>query len=156
MANNWEELFTTLYDQEYERLLKSAYRMTGDRELAHDVVHETFLLAIFRQNELIVHPKPAAWIFLTLRNILSNELRLCVHKEISLEEIADIPAKAADTPLDHVLPAQLNGEERKVLIWRYEQRINYSEMADRLGISEAACRNRVSRAVAKCRKYMMP
>jgi len=79
-----------------------------------------------------------------------------VHKEISLEEIADIPAKAADTPLDHVLPAQLNGEERKVLIWRYEQRINYSEMADRLGISEAACRNRVSRAVAKCRKYMMP
>ena len=98
MANNWEELFTTLYDQEYERLLKSAYRMTGDRELAHDVVHETFLLAIFRQNELIVHPKPAAWLFLTLRNILSNELRLCVHKEISLEEIADIPAKAADTP----------------------------------------------------------
>lgn len=153
MSQNWNDLLIALYDQEYERLLKSAYRMTGDQELAQDIVHQTFLLAFFRQDELIVHPKPAAWLFLTLRNLISNELRLSVHTEISLEEISDIPARASETPLDHILPAQLKEEDRKILIWRYEQRMSYKEMADQLGISEAACRNRVSRAIKKCKKY---
>jgi len=154
MRYDWNEWFASIYDQEYDRLIKTAYRMTGDRELAHDLVQDTFLLAIFHHNEFIEHPKPAAWLYLTLRNNILNERRRFVHKEVSLEEIYDIPAKVGESSLDEALPKQLKNDDRKILIWRYEQRMSYSEMSELLGISETACRNRVSRAIARCRKYM--
>lgn len=154
MRYDWDIWFATIYDQEYERLIKTAYRMTGDMELAHDLVQETFLLAIFRRNEFAEHPKPAAWLYLTLRNNILNERRRFVHKEVSLEEVYDIPAKAEESSLDEVLPKELKNDDRKILIWRFEEGKSYSEMSELLGISENACRNRVSRAVARCRNYM--
>ena len=51
------------------------------------------------------------------------------------------------------MPAQLSEEDKQLLIWRFEKQLSYREISGRLGISEAGCRSRVSRAVARCRKY---
>lgn len=55
--------------------------------------------------------------------------------------------------LDLLLPKQLSREEREILVWRFEQQMEYREIADRLGISEVGCRSRVSKAIAHCRRY---
>ena len=68
--------------------------------------------------------------------------------------MAEVPAGAVDLPLDSLLPTQLEPKEREILIWRFEHNMSYSEMSNRLGISEDLCRKWVSQAVIKCRKFM--
>ena len=53
-------------------------------------------------------------------------------------------------PLDNILPEQLQGREREILIWRFEQNMSYNEMANRLGVSADLCRKWVSQAIIKC------
>lgn len=154
MKQNWIDFITPLYNEEHERLFKAAYRRTMDWELAQDLVQDVFLLAIFHQAKLVQHPKPGAWLMQTLQNLIMNELRSPSRKTIPLDVVAEVPAGAADLPLDGLLPTQLEPKEREILIWRFEQNMSYSEMSDRLDVSENLCRKWVSQAVIKCRKFM--
>ena len=154
MARDRNDLIERLYYDEYGRLFQIAYRKTKNRELAQDMVQETFLLATFQRKKLAEHPKPEAWRTRTLYNLAANEQRLQSHQEISLDEAAEVPEKTEDIPFSELLPVQLKQEDREILIWRFEWQMNYREMAKRLGISEDACRKRVVRAVNKCRKYL--
>lgn len=155
MKQNWNDFITPLYHEEHERLFKVAYRRTKDWELAQDLVQDVFLLAIFNQTKLMQHPKPGAWLMQTLQNLIMNELRSPSRKTIPLDVVAEVPAGAVDLPLDSLLPTQLEPKEREILIWRFEHNMSYSEMSDRLGISEDLCRKWVSRTVIKCRKFML-
>lgn len=154
MIQDWNDFLEPLYYSEYERLLNVAYRKTRNQEAAQDFVQETFLLAIFHQDELVKHPKPEAWLMLTLRNLIANRQRMQSNRTVSLEEAAGVPEPAAEAPLSELLPAQLKPEDREILILRFEQQLMYKEMSQQLGISEDACRKRVLRAVNKCRKFI--
>ena len=154
MKQNRNDFIMPLYNEEHERLFKVAYRRTKNWELAQDLVHDVFLLAIFNQSKLMQHPKPGAWLMQTLQNLIMNEMRSPSHKDIPLDAVAEVPARAVDLPLGSLLPTQLQPKEREILIWRFEQNMSYSEMSDRLGISEDLCRKWVSQAVIKCRKFM--
>lgn len=154
MAQDWNDFIEPLYYDEYERLFHIAYRKTKSRELAQDLVQETFLLAIFHQAKLMGHPKPEAWLMLTLHNLIMNEQRLQSHGEVPLDEAVEVPENVGEKTLDELLPVQLQADERQILIWRFEQQISYKEMSRRLGISEDACRKRVLRAVNKCRRFL--
>ena len=50
-----------------------------------------------------------------------------------------------------VIPRRLSPQDREVLLWRFEQGLDYDEIAEHLGISETGCRSRVSRSVRRCR-----
>ncbi|MDE7245308.1 MAG: sigma-70 family RNA polymerase sigma factor [Oscillospiraceae bacterium] len=154
MVQDWNDFIEPLYHNEYERLFHIAYRTTKSWEAAQDLVQETFLLAIFHQEKLKKHPKPEAWLILALRNLIANEQRVQSHKEVSLEEAAEVPEQTAETPLSGLLPVQLKPEDRKMLIWRFELQMSYHDMSEQLGISEDACRKRVLHAVNKCRKFI--
>ena len=61
MAQNWNDFINALYIEEYDKLIRIAYHMTGNQELAEDLVQETFVLAVcqrqpenvdFRRNEM--------------------------------------------------------------------------------------------------------
>lgn len=154
MKQNWNDFIAPLYHEEHERLIKVAYRKTKDRELAQDLVQDVFLLAIFNQTKLMQHPKPGAWLMQTLQNLIMNEMRSPSRKDIPLDAVAVVPARAVNLPLDSLLPTQLEPKEREILIWRFEQNMSYSEMSDQLEVSEDLCRKWVSQAVIKCRKLM--
>jgi len=154
LAQNWNDFIEPLYYEEYQRLFAVAYRRIKNQELAQDIVQDTFLLAIFNQEKLMNHPKPGAWLMQTLQNLIMNELRSSSHKTIPLGEAMEVPAKAAENSIDQLLPAQLQGREREMLIWRFEQQMSCAEMSKRLGISEALCRKWISQAINCCRKYL--
>ena len=137
MGYNWNDFIAPLYTKEYKRLISIAYRKTKDWALAQDLVHDTFLLAIFNKKKIMQHPKPEAWLMQTLQK---------------LDEAVDIPVQTIDEPLNQLLPVQLQDKEKEILIWRFEENMSYSEMSKRLGISEELCRKRVSQAVIKCRE----
>ena len=155
MEARTEAFLQNLYSAHYEKLIKTAFRMMGDLESAQDLVQQVFLLALLQKGKLIVHPVPEGWLVVALHNLVKQERkRGANHKIVPIDEIMEPAAQDAPLPMDLILPAELSPEERKILIWRFDQQMEYEEMADHLGISASSCRSRVSRAVANCRKHM--
>ena len=124
MPQNGNSFIESLYLREYASLLKTAYRLTQDKILAENVVHETFILAILHQKELASHPKPGAWLCQSLHNLIQNEQRSASRGDIPLDEIVDVPAEKAPLSLAELLPSGLTPEERDLLIWRFEQQMS--------------------------------
>ena len=92
---------------------------------------------------------------ITVKNLALNERRKGNrHPAVPLDSLDYKADHAQECPLEAILPRQLKPEEKQILLWRFEDQLDYREIADRLGISEAACRSRVSRAVARCRQYL--
>ncbi len=154
MAQDGNDGIALLYEQAYQRLYRVAYRLTGSIETAEELVQDTFLLAWFRQDTLLSHPNPEAWLMCTLRNLICNEQRRASSGEISLDAVFNIPAPEMPRGIGELLPAKLPEADRELLIWRFEQELDYREIADRLGVSETGCRSRVFRALEKCRKLL--
>lgn len=154
MEKKLDEWITIFYDKEHKRLFRVAYRLTGNQEVTKELVQETFLWAFLRGNEFMAHPKPEAWLTKTLTNLVKNENRRLSSLEVSLETQYSTPAPETNQGILEILPAKLPKEDREILIWRFEQRLGYREIADLLGISESGSRSRVFRAVEKCRKLL--
>jgi len=147
--NEW---IRTLYLRLYEKLFWVAYRLMGSPESAEDLVQQTFLLALFQGEALRTHPCPEGWLMKALHNLARNERRRAARQqEVPLDALFDQAAEADGPPLAEALPRRLSPQDREVLLWRFEQGLDYGEIAERLGISETGCRSRVSRAVRRCR-----
>lgn len=150
-----ESFLAQLYRREYPVLYRVAYRLTGSRDDAQDMIQKTFLLAISQQEELSRHPNPGGWLVVTLNNLVKNERRRMAHQmEIPLEDVSQFPAQEPDMPFRESLPDELTAEEQQLLSWKFELELDHREMARRLGISPMACRARLSRLLKKCRDLM--
>ena len=58
------------------------------------------------------------------------------HPEVPLESVIEsLSVNDPEMPLELALPKQLSKEDREILILRFEQRLSYAEIGDRLGIS---------------------
>lgn len=125
-------------------MFRFAYHILNNTESAKDMVQETFLLALFHQEDLIAHPKPEGWLMLTLRNLVLNELRRKrVTAEVPIESIVELGQEDQILPVESLLPKQLSESERTILLWRYRDKMEYSEIAAALGITESSCRSRI-------------
>lgn len=145
-----------LFNEHYDSLLRMAKTTVRNKSDAEDLVQETILKAIEAWETLRNHPKPAAWLSITLRNCEKNFNRLCENRlTVPLDGFGEIlVAKAAEQPLSHFLPAKLPEKDKEILIWHYEQGRNYKEISAQLGITEKACRVRVCRIIKRCKKLM--
>ena len=150
-----EKSFNALYKSQYEKMIKLAYRMLGSMESAQDIVQEAFMLALIRWDEVSAHPLPEGWLALTVRNLVQNERRRYAnHEEYPLDSFMEQPDTRQEYPLLHLLPKKLSEEDRQLLIWKFELQMDNRQIADRLGISMTASKNRVSRAVKRCRNLL--
>lgn len=145
-----------MYLQYHDKLVWEAYRLVGSVGQAEVLVQELFILAIKHYDELSKHPNPEGWLVLTLHNQALNYRRLVErHGEVPLDDA--LTAVLHDEPavsLDDVFPSQLSEEDRKILTLRYADRMSHEEIANVLGISNAASRVRLSRALERCKKYL--
>lgn len=141
--------FDEVYLGNYARIKNIALRALGSEAVAEDLAQETFLVFLYRIEEMKRHPNPAGWLVLTVKNQIRNELkRASTQLEVPLEHELAVPGRSPDSPLAELLPAGLTADERQVLIWYFDDQLSYQQIAARLSISEGACRNRVYRAKA--------
>ena len=152
MTPGQKEMIGQLMRQYAPLMVQLTFRRTGDPQLSEELVQETFLTACKKADIICNHEKPLAWLYQTLQYLTMKEInRACHSREQSSEELQDIAA-ADDPPAFHeILPRTLTTEERRILILRFEHRLPHREIAEALGISEAACRKQVSRTLQKCR-----
>lgn len=146
------------------RLRGIAYRMLGSRDDAEDIVQDAYLR--WHRADATQMTSPEAWLVTTVSRLCIDRLRqVRVERETYVGPwlpeplVSEAPPADAPTELASNLSVaflmvleRLAPEERAAFLLREIFDIGYSEVAQILGKSEAACRQIVSRASKRVRE----
>jgi len=156
----------------YERkVFHLAYGFVQDRAAADDLAQEVFIKAYFALPKFHAKSEFGTWLYRIAVNHVKDHLRKVARKkEVSLEEIGDLPFVGADEVREReemavqderkkvilrVLQA-LPEKYRTILTLRDVQGLSYEEVAGMLAISRGTVDSRLHRARKLLRKKMGP
>jgi len=155
MTDDRAALLRTLHDEHAPDLWRFVLRLTGDPQLASDVVQETLLRALQRPGALARrHTSPRAWLFTVARNlVVDNQRRAQTRREVPHDELPaarDHGAESADDTdalLDSWLVAdalaQLSLEHRTVIVYASYGRRSIADIAAELDIPAGTVKSRL-------------
>lgn len=154
MNTDRDSLFEEIYQRNKNNLLRSAYRIARNKEDAEDIVEETFLIFLQKWESGIIE-SPDKYLFGILSRVSLNYINRQKHRNcIPLQYVEEvIAAPPAEEKLEDILPSDVAGMDRDILILRLEQNLSYAQIAKMLGISEISCRSRFFRAKTRLKKY---
>jgi RNA polymerase sigma-70 factor (ECF subfamily) len=126
-------------------------QMVQDRSLAEDLLQDTFHDAFRSRSQLLEAPSPEAWLFGIARNRALSALR---RRRRSVAALARLPRpRERSEPnaqevvaLCDLLERYLDPDERALLLLRYLHGFDAAELAEIVGISPEAVRQRLSRS----------
>ena len=151
------EALASLYREHGPALYRLAYRLTGTREDAEDVVHDVFVglpEAVSRYEE---RGKFTSWLKRVTARVALGRLR-------SRRKLGEVPLDMADQPrgpsantdateLERAVNS-LPDSLRVVVMLKEVEGYSHREVADLLGISVGASRVRAARGLARLRKVL--
>lgn len=150
MSEQHVTLLRALHDDHGHALWRYVVRLTGDDQLAHDVVQETLLRAWKSPRQLLDDSSsPRAWLFTVARNLVIDEQRSArSRREISSGDIPERPTiDDTDSVLDSWLVtdalAQLSSEHRTVIVYSYYGRRSIADIAAELGVPPGTVKSRL-------------
>lgn len=148
-----------------------AYRMTGNTQVAQDILQDTFTSA-YRQIRRFKSGNFRAWLFRIAVNASKDFLRSADHRrQVSLEGLSENSLAqwpdATESPEDYSLRRELAGvlqqailrlpaEQRAVIILVDVQGLDYQAAAEALNTPPGTVKSRLSRARAALRHYLAP
>ena len=147
----------------YERpLIRRAYKITGDIEVARDVVQDTFLkLCKIDPSQIKGHI--AAWLFTVCRNraldILKKEQRMGRLKEPgSLPDLGvgprDIASQREAVELVSEVLESLSEQHREAFLMKFEDQLTYREISGAMGKSLGTVNKLITTVLQAVRKRM--
>jgi RNA polymerase sigma factor (sigma-70 family) len=158
--------FECLYDTNAEVILRFFFRRTGSADTAAELTAETFAAALGSLDSFEPSSgSPRQWLFGIARHQLSRFLRWRrvdskARKRLGMRPAVDLDAESRDRiedladlretlgRLDEALE-MLTPKVAQAVELRVSHDLSYRQVADRLGISEAAARARVSRGLSQ-------
>ena len=146
----WEEL----YEVHYKELLAYGSRMSGSKELAEDLVQETFVRALMHTEvvEDLSPSKRRAWLFRTFKNLFFDRYRRVI-LENEYEQSWQ-PAYSEEQGIQEVenamLLQSLKPEDRAIFQLRYFDGYSAEEISEMMNLPPGTIRSKLSR----CRKFL--
>jgi RNA polymerase sigma-70 factor (ECF subfamily) len=151
-----------LYRAHADAVITLAFRMTGSRAEAEDVLQDVFVALPRALRGYHEQGRFAAWLKrTTVRTVLMRMRAAERRRETNLQEhLHDVPAASADRPVEWIaletalcaLPSSL----RAVFVLKELEGYSHAEIAELLDISPAAAMTRLSRAWHQLRKELAP
>jgi RNA polymerase sigma-70 factor (ECF subfamily) len=141
-----------LYDVSYDRLVVQLFALCGDLADAEDAVQEAFVKAIRQGRAFDGILNPEAWLRTVALNHQRNSWR---HAKVVSRFAAAVPGRqpALELSPDHVAVvgalAQLDVDQRMVVVLRYLADRSTAEIARELGVPEGTVKSRLARARAR-------
>ena len=159
--------FSEIVKDHYASLLGHAIRRTGDPRAAEDAVQDALLRAYKGLNGFGGDYKLGAWLHRILDNCCTDVMARRLRDATAAERFgwyADTTVPAVDDDIADDLAAAsvryavaaLPNRYREALLLRDVMEMEYSDVADHIGITEENARARVSRARAALRKLVGP
>ena len=152
------ELISSMHSKHALSMACLTYRRIGDAELSEDLVQETFLIACCKPDEVYNHENPEGWLYSTLKKLTMREMTKAYRSEVRIDLDDYNFADEHEEPelfMESYILQGLSDSERELILWRVDEGRSFKEISDIKGISEMACRKRVSRAFMKCRKLLI-
>ena len=172
------DAFRVLVERHSQSVFRLAYRMTGNRHDAEEVVQEAFLRAYQKLGQFAARANFGTWVYRIAANYAIDRMRQRQKDEARRQQPADDPDGLEQDPLSRVhdpaptperltqsleLRAQmeralaaLSHAERTAFVMRHWEGCGIEEIADVLKSSSGAAKNTVFRAVAKLRATLQP
>lgn len=143
-----------LYRRRYAAFLNVTAALVHSRELAHDVVQETFVSALAKRRQLRDEAALEPWVWrIALRTARSRRGR----QPRSLDDVGEIglPAPERDLDLDRALAA-LAPRRRLVVFLHYFGGLSYAEIAATTGVAEGTVAATLSQARDELLRELTP
>jgi RNA polymerase sigma-70 factor (ECF subfamily) len=150
MSEDQAELLRALHDEHSPALWRFVLRLTGDRQLAEDVVQEALLRA-WKHPEILAQGESAArsWLYTVARNIVIDDRRSARHNnEFGTDEVPErASADRSDAVLDSWLVsdalADLSYDHRAVIVHAYYGGRTVTEIAEILAVAPGTVKSRM-------------
>ena len=172
------DAFRVLVEGHSHNVFRLAYRMTGNRQDAEEVVQEAFLRAYQKLGQFAARANFGTWVYRIAANHAIDRMRHrkkeearkiepTVHEEGTENDPVTLVHDAAPTPerLAHsvelrkqmeIALAALSHSERTAFVMRHWEGCAIEEIAEVLKSSSGAAKNTVFRAVQKLRLTLQP
>lgn len=140
------------YNKDFKRFAKS---LTGSEDKAFDLVQDTYLTAIERE-DMFTHMNEyqiKGWFFTVIKNKNIDNIRK-LNKLLYLDNYefqGDYNGFEENVALRELLE-KLSEENRKIVMLRYQFNYNSVEIGEMLGISPSTVRSRLSASLNKLRE----
>jgi len=164
IANGERRAFHQLYDATSAKLYGVAIRILKRRELAEEVVHDTYLKIWHHASEFTTtrSGSPMTWMMSITRNRAIDVLRKRTEARLpEAPEHQDVPSGDPDPLALAVQSAELRAlmaclsdvepDHVKCLLMAYYQGFTHEEIAEELGVPVGTVKSRVRRTLAKVR-----
>lgn len=158
MPDERTELLNVLHQQHAGSVWRYVVWLTGDRQLAEDVVQETLLRA-WRRPRLLEQREDSVrgWLFTVARNLVIDDRRSArVRHEVGTERVTDQSQRdEVDTVLNTWLVSDalstLSANHRAVVVQAYFQGQSTAEIARSAGVPEGTVKSRLHYALRALR-----
>ena len=174
-----EDALEELYRRYYGQVLMFIVRIVQDRDLAEDLVQETFLRIYNNRTSWQPRSKFTSWLYRIARNLCIDEKRRYWNRLVHMDsEFMDYDSGDSTSLLDRVEDRisnaretfaakideqvikkalnQLSEDQREVIILNKYQGLSYIEIADILGATPESIKQRAYRAHLKLREILEP
>lgn len=161
--NGDQEAFGAIYDHFAEKIYRFVYFRVGHKEVAEDVLSDSFVKAWQKINQINSPEALSGWLYQIARNNIIDYYRL--KKElVPLDEVEEILIDEVN-PVDTVnlnfqqkkilaVMDQLSIDQREVIKYRFFEDLTNEEIAYVLGKTEGAVRVLQHRAILKLRELL--
>jgi RNA polymerase sigma-70 factor, ECF subfamily len=149
------EDFERLCRREYERVVRTAYWMTGDRQEALDLTQEAFARACERWRTVGRMDRPDAWVQRVVVNLALSARRrrgLVPRIRSRMVETASPPPEAPDPGLRRAL-LSLTSSQRAVIVLRFYADRSVADVASDLGKRPGTVRALTSQGLTRLREF---
>jgi RNA polymerase sigma-70 factor (ECF subfamily) len=158
------DAFRMLVRRYQDMLFRHALRMTGDHDVAADLVQASFVKAYSNITRCRDPERFGAWLYRILANACKDHLKSKRRKDVSIEDqtnLADLGVSPAADLERAQLRKQLNraiaelpGSLREAFVLKHVEGRSYEEMASMLETSVPALKMRVHRAREALKEHL--
>lgn len=154
------DLLGVLYSRYAEKAYRLCYRTATERDVAEDLVQETFLRVLRFRGQFRGESRFSTWLYSIVRNVCLDHMR---KRSREHEAFAELRCDPLDCDASMLLDTSemsatkrafdaLQPQQQEMLILSRVDGIGYKEIADRLGSTEGAIRVRIHRTLRKLKK----
>jgi RNA polymerase sigma factor (sigma-70 family) len=158
-----EAAFAELVRRHVDLVYSAAFRMVRNRHLAQEVSQCVFLALSRDARRLMNRPVLSGWLHCTARNqaakvVRTEERRRAREQEAAAMNQLNLNSPAEEPLWERMAPhlddalARLRAADRDIVLLRFFERRSTGEIGQTLGLSEAAVRKRVARALERLRR----
>lgn len=137
-----------LYAEHAPSLVAFLTKLTGDREVAAELMQETFVRAIRARSDTTALRSSRAWLYRVAANLARDHLRrraLLRFMPFSRSEPGPTGIPDPDTELVHRALRAIPAEQATTLLLHYDAGFSRVEIATMEGISEEGVKSRLAR-----------